>query len=615
YDGTGKAYTATASGVSGFSYSYSGRNSTTYGPSDEPPVNAGDYTVTATSTDSIYTGSAQQDFTITQATATVSVSDLIQVYNGSPRPVTVTTVPANLAVSVQYNGGTTVPTNVGSYPVQATVTDANHTGSKSEVLTIVKADLLLSSLPTASAITYGQTLADSTLSGGQAKLGTDIVAGSFAFTTPTTAPNAGTGSQGVTFSPTDTTNYNPVTTTVSVTVNTKPLTITGISGKDKVYNGNRTADINGLAALAGKIGSDDVALTGALNYQFADPNVGNDKGITVSGGALSGATAPNYSLSYPTDLKANVTAKNLTITGISIADKEFDGATTATINGTASYVGLQGTDNFAVAGTPTAAFLTPDVGTNKQVTVSGFTAPSANYTVTQPSGLTANITAASSSMGGAAAISYNPAVSASLRTDGPWNLGTKIRIGSSPVVVASLGAQDGGNWLANAIRVGLWSGDGATLIAQTTVSSTNVAEAGGYRYASITPITLSANTEYIIGALGGTGYAKFYDGNNSTLPYTSGSTNIIIVVSTYNDAASGFSAPTWLAGGGVGGVRWAFANFKVATDTDGDGLSDSAELAAGTDPGKADTDGDGLTDGQESTLGSNPNNALSMPKT
>ncbi|MEY2851955.1 MAG: hypothetical protein RL549_654, partial [Verrucomicrobiota bacterium] len=332
--------------------------------------------------------------TVNKAAATVTVSDLSQVYNGSPRPVTVTTLPASLAVSVQYNGGTTVPTNAGNYPVQVTVTDANHTGAKSELLTIAKADLLPSSLPTASAITYGQTLAASTLSGGQAKLGTDVVPGSFAFTTPTTAPNAGTASQGVTFTPTDTTNYNPATTTVSVTVNTKPLTITGISGKDKAYDGNRTADINGLASLAGKMGSDDVALTGGLNYQFDDPNVGTDKVITVSGGSLSGATAPNYSLSYPTDLKASITTRNLTIAGISIADKEFDGTTTATINGTASYVGLQGTDNFAVTGTPTAAFLTPDVGNAKAVTVSGYTAPSANYTVTQPSGLTANITAA-----------------------------------------------------------------------------------------------------------------------------------------------------------------------------------------------------------------------------
>lgn len=37
----------------------------------------------------------------------------------------------------------------------------------------------------------------------------------------------------------------------------------------------------------------------------------------------------------------------------------------------------------------------------------------------------------------------------------------------------------------------------------------------------------------------------------------------------------------------------------VAKDTDGDGLSDSAEIALGTDPTKADTDNDGLSDGAE----------------
>ena len=41
----------------------------------------------------------------------------------------------------------------------------------------------------------------------------------FAWTTPTTAPGAGTPSQSVTFTPTDTTDYSTVTGTVSVTVN------------------------------------------------------------------------------------------------------------------------------------------------------------------------------------------------------------------------------------------------------------------------------------------------------------------------------------------------------------------------------------------------------------
>ncbi|MEZ4467572.1 MAG: C2 family cysteine protease [bacterium] len=42
-------------------------------------------------------------------------------------------------------------------------------------------------------------------------------------------------------------------------------------------------------------------------------------------------------------------------------------------------------------------------------------------------------------------------------------------------------------------------------------------------------------------------------------------------------------------------------------DTDGDGLSDQAEIVAGTDPSIADTDGDGLTDGAElRTYGTDP---------
>ena len=83
-----------------------------------------------------------------------------------------------------------------------------------------KANPNVTAWPTASAITYGQTLAASTLSGGSA-----TPAGSFAFTTPSTAPEAGTASQSVTYTPTDTAGYNTVTGSVSVLVNPKPLTV------------------------------------------------------------------------------------------------------------------------------------------------------------------------------------------------------------------------------------------------------------------------------------------------------------------------------------------------------------------------------------------------------
>jgi hypothetical protein len=88
------------------------------------------------------------------------------------------------------------------------------TNSTVATLTVNKATPTITVAPTATPIVYGQTLAFSTLSGGSAS-----VPGTFAFTTPSTAPNAGTVIQDVTFTPSDTANYNTATASVSVTVN------------------------------------------------------------------------------------------------------------------------------------------------------------------------------------------------------------------------------------------------------------------------------------------------------------------------------------------------------------------------------------------------------------
>ena len=107
-----------------------------------------------------------------------------------------------------------------SYRVCATDAAGNVSIGATAGTAINKADAVIS-WPTASAITYGQTLASSTLSGG-----TSTPAGTFAFATPTTAPVAGTAAQSVTFTPNDTANYNSATSTVSVTVNKATPVIT-----------------------------------------------------------------------------------------------------------------------------------------------------------------------------------------------------------------------------------------------------------------------------------------------------------------------------------------------------------------------------------------------------
>jgi hypothetical protein len=73
--------------------------------------------------------------------------------------------------------------------------------------------------PTATTITYGQTLAESSFTGGSAVYGTINVAGSFTFDQPSTVSKAGLDKYDVTFTPKDLEHYSPVRDQISVLVN------------------------------------------------------------------------------------------------------------------------------------------------------------------------------------------------------------------------------------------------------------------------------------------------------------------------------------------------------------------------------------------------------------
>jgi autotransporter-associated beta strand protein len=86
-------------------------------------------------------------------------------------------------------------------------------------LVVGKATPTLETAPTASTITSGQALTNSTLSGGAVvNIYDENVPGTFAFTTPNAKPGLGTNTESVTFTPTDSTDYNSITLNVSVTV-------------------------------------------------------------------------------------------------------------------------------------------------------------------------------------------------------------------------------------------------------------------------------------------------------------------------------------------------------------------------------------------------------------
>src|SRR5438094_1000446 len=102
----------------------------TYDGSTTPqPFKVGSYAVVASLSNANYTApNATGTLTITKGTATITLSNLTQTYDGSPKSATATTSPAGLSgVTITYDGSATTPTHASSYPVTASQNNSNYT--------------------------------------------------------------------------------------------------------------------------------------------------------------------------------------------------------------------------------------------------------------------------------------------------------------------------------------------------------------------------------------------------------------------------------------------------------------------------------------------------------
>ena len=190
---------------------------------------------------------------------------------------------------------------VGSYTVTGSYSgDSNNTSAAgSTSVTINPAMPTISFWPTASAITYGQPLSSSTLSGGSAN-----VSGSFAWTSPATTPGAGTPSENVTFTPSDTTDYSAVSGSVNVTVNNMAPIVLPASGVINTIAGSGTNSFSGdggaaiNAALSYPYG---VAVDSAGNIYIADFANNRIRKVTASTDAITTVAGGGSGCSQETD--------------------------------------------------------------------------------------------------------------------------------------------------------------------------------------------------------------------------------------------------------------------------------------------------------------------------
>ncbi len=165
----------------------------------------------------------------------------------------------------------------------------------------------------------------------------------------------------------------------------KPLTVTGITAQNKVYDGTTSATIDTSGAtLSGVIGGDNVSLvtTGATGV-FADKTVGNNKPVIVSGLSLSGTNQDDYSIGPVIGVTASITPAPLTINANPATMVYGDAVPTLTYTVSPS-TPLKGSDTPATALTgalETAANPQSHVGTYP-ITQGSLSAVNGDYNIT-----------------------------------------------------------------------------------------------------------------------------------------------------------------------------------------------------------------------------------------
>ena len=296
------------------------------------------------------------------------------------------------------------------------------------------------------------------------------------------------------------------------------LQVAGVVALNKVYDGTTTANLDTQSAVITGVITGDNVQVGTITGNFLSKNVGNNLPITTSGFVLTGTDAMDYTLVQPTGLTASITPRPLTVTATG-SGKVYDGSTSAT-------VALS--DN-AIAGdeltvTSTNAFLDPNVGTGKYISVSNITiggADAEDYVANSSTSAYANITPATltvSATGVNKVYDGNTAATVTL-TDHPL-VGGVVDVSYSS---ASFAGKNVGNNQAVTVNGITLSGADAedysvnsnvTTTADITPATLTVGAIGGskaYNATTVAPVTLTDNVypgDQVVLTLGSSNFAS-----------------------------------------------------------------------------------------------------------
>ena len=191
--------------------------------------------------------------------------------------------------------------------------------------------------------------------------------------------------------------------TVAATIAKANLTIT-LADQTKEYDGLLTATLAPSSITVKGVTVANQTESAAVNQTVA---AYNDKNVTGATNVTANLSTANFTAAPDTDLnnynlptsvtgKGAITTKQLTLTGTTVADKTYDGKTSATVTNTGTLNGLVVGETLDV--TATGKFEDSGVGNQKPVRITGVLADrggnlATNYRLANAQAI-ANITAA-----------------------------------------------------------------------------------------------------------------------------------------------------------------------------------------------------------------------------
>ena len=183
--------------------------------------------------------------------------------------------------------------------------------------------------------------------------------------TATLAPGNFTPSGG-----TDLRNYTlPTSVSGSGSITPRQLGLVGLTASNKAYDGTTLATVASLGSLNGLVGGQTLGLV-STGANFDNKDAGDGKTVTVTGLTLAngsnGGLASNYVLAGSATTTANITPRQLTVTGITAANKVYDGNNLASVS-IGALSGLVGSET--LGSSASGRFDNQNVGQDKPVTV------------------------------------------------------------------------------------------------------------------------------------------------------------------------------------------------------------------------------------------------------